>query len=64
MTLENIIIEAINTIRRNKKRPDVNSILENLSKELHNSNITSTSTLIDTRLTLYCLVVTKKVTHT
>ena len=52
MTLENIIIEAINTIRRNKKRPDVNSILENLSKELHNSNITSTSTLIDTRLTL------------
>ena len=52
MTLENIIIEAINTTRRNKKRPDVNSILENLSKELHNSNITSTSTLIDTRLTL------------
>ena len=34
-TLDNIIIEAINTIRRNKKRPDVNSIFEYLNKELH-----------------------------
>ena len=33
--LDNIIIEAINTIRRNKKRPDVNSIFEYLNKELH-----------------------------
>ena len=39
-TLDNIIIEAINTIRL-KKRPDVNSIFEYLYKELHNSNITS-----------------------
>ena len=46
-TLDNIIIEAISTIRR-KKRPNVNSIFEHLSKELHNSNITSTPT--DTRL--------------
>ena len=34
-TLDNIIIEAINTIRRNKKRPNVNSIFEYLNKELH-----------------------------
>ena len=33
--LDNIIIEAINTIRRNKERPDVNSIFEYLNKELH-----------------------------
>ena len=46
-TLDSIIIEAINTIRRNKKDP-MNYIFEYLNKELHNSSITST--LIDTRL--------------
>ena len=46
-TLDNIIIEVINTIRCKKKRPDVNSIFECLNKELDNSNITSI--LIDTR---------------
>ena len=48
-TLDNIIIEAINTIRY-KKRLDVNSIFEYLNKVLHNSNITST--LADTRLSI------------
>ena len=33
--LDNIIIEVINTIRRNRKRPGVNSIFEYLNKELH-----------------------------
>ena len=37
-TLDNIIIEAINTIGR-KKNPDTNSIFGYLNKELHNSNI-------------------------
>ena len=46
-TLENIIIESINSILR-KKRSDVNCIFEYLNKELHNWNITFT--LIDTSL--------------
>ena len=46
-TLDNIIIEAINTIGR-KKKLDTNSIFGYLNKELHNSNITFT--LTDTRL--------------
>ena len=47
-TLDNIIIEAIATISRKKKRLNVNSIFECLNKELHNTDITST--LIDSRL--------------
>ena len=41
-TLDKIIIESINTIRRKKKIHDENSIFEYLNKELHNSNITPT----------------------
>ena len=45
-TLDNISIEAINTILH-KKLSDVNSIFEYLNKEFHNPNISFT--LIDTR---------------
>ena len=46
--LDNIIIEAINTIRFKKKRPDVSSTFEYYNKESRNSNITST--LVNTNL--------------
>ena len=53
-TFDNIFIEAIITIRRKNKRPNVKSIYEYLNKELHNSNITYT--LIDTRLSTLTIV--------
>ena len=57
-TLDNILIKTINTIRCNKKGPDVNSISEYHNEKLHNSNITST--LINNRReitnsTSYCV---------
>ena len=41
-TLDNIIIEAINTICCKTKETNLNSVFEYLNKELHNSNITFT----------------------
>ena len=38
--LDDIIINAINTIRKNKKRPDETSIYEFLNKNLENANLT------------------------
>ena len=37
--LDDIIIDAINTIKKNKKRPDEASIYECLNKNLENANL-------------------------
>ena len=47
--LDDIIINAINTIRKNKKRPDETSIYKFLNKNLENANLTKIT--IDERLT-------------
>ena len=47
--LDDIIINAINTIRKNKKRPDETSIYEFLNKNLENANLTKIT--INERLT-------------
>ena len=47
-TLDDLILNAIISIRNNKKRPDSNSIFEYINRELKNSDITHT--LVDTRL--------------
>ena len=47
--LNDIIINAINTIRKNKKRPDETSICEFLNKNLENANLTKIT--INERLT-------------
>ena len=49
-TLDDLILNAIISIRNNKKRPDSNSIFEYINRELKNSNITHT--LVDTRFSL------------
>ena len=49
-TLDDLILNAIISIRNNKKRPDSNSIFEYINRELKNSDITHT--LVNTRLTL------------
>ena len=38
--LDNLILNAINTIRKNKKRPDASSIYEFIYKKLKNPDIT------------------------
>ena len=38
--LDDVITNAINTIRKNKKRPDETSIYEFLNKNLENANLT------------------------
>ena len=38
--LDNIIVNRVNTIRKNKKRPDETSIYKYLSKNLENTNVT------------------------
>ena len=47
--LDDIIINALNTIRKNKKRPHETSIYEFLNKNLENANLTKTT--INERLT-------------
>ena len=47
--LDDIMINAINTIRKNKKRPDETSICEFLNKNLENANLTKIT--INERLT-------------
>ena len=47
--LDDIIINAINTIRKNKKQPDETSIYEFLNKKLENANLTKIT--INERLT-------------
>ena len=47
--LDNTIVNVINTIRKNKKRPDATSIYEFLNKNLENAKLTKT--IIDERLT-------------
>ena len=47
--LGDIIINAINTIRKNKNRPDETSIYEFLNKNLENANVTKIA--INERLT-------------
>ena len=47
--LDDIIINAINTIRKNEKRPDETSIYEFLNKNLENANLTKIT--INERLT-------------
>ena len=47
--LDDIIINAISTIRKNKKRPDETSIYEFLNKNLENANLTNIT--INERLT-------------
>ena len=49
-TLDDLILNAIISIRNNKKRPDSNSIFECINRELKNFDITHT--LVDTRLSL------------
>ena len=49
-TLDDLILNAIISIRNNKKRPDSNSIFEYINRELKNSDITHT--LVDTILSL------------
>ena len=60
-TLDNILIKTINTIRCNKKGPDVNSISEYHNEKLHNSNITFT--LIDTRLSTLTIDAKLQIQH-
>ena len=38
---DNLILNTINTIRKNRKRPDRSSIHEDLRKELNNSDVTA-----------------------
>ena len=47
--LDNIIINAINTIRKNQKRPDETLIYEFINKNLKNANLTKVT--INERLT-------------
>ena len=49
-TLDDLILNAIISIRNNKKRPASNSIFECINRELKNFDITHT--LVDTRLSL------------
>ena len=49
-TLDDLILNAIISIRNNKKRPDSNSIFEHMNRKLKNSDIAHT--LVDTRLSL------------
>ena len=49
-TLDDLILNAIISIRNNKKRPNSNSIFEYMNRELKSSDITQT--LVDTRLSL------------
>ena len=44
--LEDIIINAINTIRKDEKRPDETSIYEFLNKNLGNANLTKITIMI------------------
>ena len=53
-TLDDLILNAIISIRNNKKRPDSNSIFEYINRELKNSDITHT--LVDTRLSFWLLM--------
>ena len=48
--LDDIIVNAINTVRKNKKRPDETSIDEFLNKNLENANLTKIT--INERLNL------------
>ena len=61
--LDDIIIDAINTIRKNKKRPIETSIYECLNKNLENANLTKTT--INDRLTsvLNNIRITNKLTN-
>ena len=47
--LDDTIVNVINTIRKNKKRPDATSIYEFLNKNLENAKLAKT--IIDERLT-------------
>ena len=49
-TLDDLILNAIISIRKNKKRPNSNSIFEYMNRELKSSDITHT--LVDIRLSL------------
>ena len=49
-TLDDLILNAIISIRNNKKRPDSSSIFDYINRELKNSDITDT--LVDIRLSL------------
>ena len=49
-TLDDLILNAIISIRNKKKRPESNSIFEYINRELKNSDITHT--LVDSRLSL------------
>ena len=49
-TLDDLILNAIISIRNNKKRPDSSSIFDYINRELKNSDITHT--LVDIRLSL------------
>ena len=50
VTLDDFIINAIISIRSNKKRPDSNSLFEYINSYLKNSNISHT--WVETRLSL------------
>ena len=52
--LDNLMLNTINTIRKNRKRPDTSSIQEYLHKKLNSSDITAE--MIESRL----LFLTKK----
>ena len=53
--LDNLILNTINTIRKNRKRPDTSSIHEYLQKKLNNSDVTAE--IIESRLSF----LTKKI---
>ena len=46
--LDNLILNTINTIKKNRKRPDTSSIHEYLQKKLNNSDVTAE--IIESRL--------------
>ena len=52
--INDFILNAIISIRNNKKRPDSNSIFDYINRELINSDITHT--LVETRLSLLTVV--------
>ena len=46
--LDNLILNTINTIRKNRKHPDTSSVQEYLHKKLNNSDVTTE--IIESRL--------------
>ena len=48
--LDDLILNTINTLRKNRKRPDTSSVQEYLHKKLNNSNVTAE--ILESRLSV------------